>query len=150
MNQNKKPRSSADDIPTVISKPGGADLAQQQFKDEVDINNITNRYTRGTVLDPRSSNPRDPIWGDFTSVDFMDMQNRLVDARMAFDSLPARVRRRFADDPYQLIRFVENLENREEAEYLGLISKKPEEPTMLKADDEAQPKFKPPEGGNAP
>lgn len=127
----------------VVSRPGGESATQQQHKAEADINVITSRYIRtGNVPHPGATGA---MFGDFTSLDFLEMQNTIVDANNYFSRLPSRVRRRFDNDPYQMFRFMEDPENLEEAVKLGLLEKAPvKDPnqTALPLKDE---KEKPPE-----
>ncbi len=96
-------------------------LAQQHFKDECDINNILRQFNITGLL-PES--PLSPRYGDFTGIsDYHTALNRVIAAQDEFDALPAQIRARFANDPAQLIEFLENSDNRSEAEELGLIEK---------------------------
>ena len=62
-----------------------------------------------------------PSYGDFSSVlEFQQAQNILIEAQDAFDALPASLRKRFDNDPAVMLEFIENPDNREEAEKLGL------------------------------
>lgn len=138
--------------------PVGPSLTQQQFKDDADINKITARYIKTNVLGTPGGQPRQPIFGDFTSIDFQTMQNTIADVEQNFNSLPSRIRNRFKNSPYQLIRFVEQPENRSQAIKLGLVDATREEideneqkiaidalkdKKMPIADDEANPNKKP-------
>jgi len=98
----------------------GKTRTQQNFKEESDINVITARYLKTGVF----PNARESagIFGDFTSVDYMEMRNAIADIGQTFDTLPAKVRNKFQNDPYQLIRFVEKPENFEAALKLGLVT----------------------------
>lgn len=95
-------------------------LTQQNFKEGTDINKIVSNYMQTGKM---PVNQRAPIFGDFSSLDFHQMQNRLLDVQAQFQSLPAKLRARFANSPYQLIRFVENPDNYQECLKLGLIIK---------------------------
>lgn len=110
---------------------------QQHMRDETNINTIVNRYLKTGVLGNPNATRR-PMFGDFSSVDFMHMQNAIADIGQNFASLPARVRSRFQNDPYQLIRFVENPDNKAEAIKLGILPddspKKPEAPKVEQTD----------------
>lgn len=107
--------------PRPAPRDPGQDMTQQQFKSESDINNITSRYIRtGVTGNPQSG--RQPIFADFASAeDFQTTLNAVMDAQTSFMMLPSSIRRKFRNDPYQMMRFVEKEENREEAEKLGLI-----------------------------
>lgn len=99
-------------------------LAQQSAKDECDINCILQNMARGVHPDVSG---RQPQYGDFTSTanDYHDALNMVIAAKEAFDGLSADVRARFKNDPAELLDFVHNEENREEAISLGLIPPPP-------------------------
>lgn len=101
-------------------------MAQQHFKDECDVNNILRKY-ESTGLVTHVANGT-PSYGDFSSVlEFQQAQNILIEAQDAFEALPASLRKRFDNDPAVMLEFIENPDNREEAEKLGLVDKKPSE-----------------------
>lgn len=98
-----------------------ASLAQQHFKDECDINNILRQFNITGLL-PEA--PLSPRYGDFTGIsDYHTALNRVIAAQDEFEALPADIRARFENDPAQLIDFLDNPENRPEAEQLGLVQK---------------------------
>lgn len=98
--------------------------AQQQFKDECDINVLFGRYLETgempQVLDGLS-------YGNFEGIfDFQTAMNSVRLAQEQFATLPARIKNRFDNDPQKLIAFLDDPENREEAEFLGLTNKRKE------------------------
>jgi phage internal scaffolding protein len=96
-----------------------ASLAQQHYKEECDINTILQKFNITGLLPENTLSPR---YGDFTGIsDYHTALNRVIAAQDEFDALPAQLRARFENDPAQLIEFLENSENRSEAEKLGLI-----------------------------
>ena len=102
-------------------------LTQQQFKDECDINKIMDRYLRTGVLSDPLQNRGTPKYGDYADIgDYMDHMNKVVEANEMFEALPASIRKRFNNNPGELIDFVMDENNRTEAEFLGLIEKKEE------------------------
>lgn len=97
-------------------------LAQQQFKDESDINVLFGKYLETGEI-PQIDNLRN--WGDTEGLyDFQETMNALVAAQQDFSQLPARVKNRFDNDPAKLITFLNDPENRDEAEFLGLVNKR--------------------------
>jgi phage internal scaffolding protein len=48
--------------------------------------------------------------------------NALIAAETEFAALPAQIRIKFANDPSNLVQFLDNPENRAEAEKLGLVN----------------------------
>lgn len=96
-------------------------LAQQHFKDECDINNILRQFNITGLLPEQPLSPR---YGDFTGIgDYHSALNRVIAAQDEFDGLPATIRARFNNDPAILIEFLEDENNRPEAEMLGLVEK---------------------------
>jgi phage internal scaffolding protein len=98
-----------------------ASLAQQHFKEECDINTILQKFNITGLLPEQTLSPR---YGDFTGIgDYHTALNRVMAAQDEFEALPAQIRARFGNDPAQLIEFLQNSENRPEAEKLGLVEK---------------------------
>lgn len=101
-------------------------LAQQQFAEESDINFIADRYGLSGEM-PQVTNP--PRYGDFSGIfDYQTAHNAVIAANAKFMEFPAKLRARFNNDPQQLITFLENEDNRPEAEFLGLVPKRTQEP----------------------
>ena len=97
-------------------------LAQQQFKDECDINNILRQFN---VTGQLPDAPLSPRYGDFTGIgDYKTALDRVIAAEEEFMSLPAQIRARFNNDAAELIQFLDQDENRAEAEKLGLVEPK--------------------------
>jgi len=106
----------------------GEGRTQQQFKEECDVNNIVEMYGK-TGLWSHSTKPPTamPMFGDFTSApDFLEAQNRFVEANQLFAELPASLRKRFNNNPADYLEFVSKPENTEEAIRLGIATKKPD------------------------
>ena len=94
-------------------------LTQQHFKDETDINNILRQFNITGLL-PES--PLSPRYGDFTGIsDYQSALNAVIAAESEFEALPAQLRARFNNNPEELINFLENESNKDEALALGLI-----------------------------
>lgn len=116
-----------------------ASRTQQHFKDETDINNILRQFNVTGLLPQKAMSPR---YGDFTGVgDYQTALNQVIAAEGEFMTLPAQLRAKFNNDPQELIEFLNNPENIDEARKLGLVNK-PEasapimESTSEKAGDE--------------
>lgn len=94
-------------------------MAQQNFKDECDINYILERFG---VTGELPSGVRQPQYGDFTGVtDYQSALNAVIAADEAFMAMPAAVRARFDNDPAKFVDFVADDANYEEAAKLGLV-----------------------------
>nr|QJB18882.1 MAG: internal scaffolding protein [Microvirus sp.] len=97
-------------------------LAQQHFKDECDINNILRQFNITGLL-PES--PLSPRYGDFTGItDYQSALNAVIAADDGFMALPADLRATFGNDPENLINFLDNPANRDQAIALGLVDGK--------------------------
>ena len=103
-------------------------LTHTDMRKQCDINNIVEQYvSTGTLPTVRGAafTKRYPMFGDFTvGNDYQTIQNTLKASESAFLELPARVRERFHNNPSELVSFLQNEENRNEAEELGLIEKR--------------------------
>lgn len=96
-------------------------LAQQHFKDECDINVLFARYLETGEM-PQVQ--QGLSYGDFTGIfDFQTAMNAVRTAEGVFQQLPARIKNRFDNDPQKLLQFLADPENRDEAEFLGLVTK---------------------------
>jgi phage internal scaffolding protein len=95
-------------------------LAQQNFKDESDINYIVRQFGLTGQLPGQTISPQ---YGDFTGVlDYHSAVNAVLAAQDEFMDLPAQMRARFDNDPAKLIDFLGDEQNREEAIKLGLVA----------------------------
>jgi len=109
---------------------------QQHLSEEADINTIVKRFKLTGQL---PTNIRMPTSGDFTNVPTFDQaMHALVQAREAFQALPAKIRARFHNDPAELVAFCDDPENLQEARKLGLVPKD-ELPPKVEQAGEAPP-----------
>lgn len=111
-------------------------LAQQQFKDDADINvllerfKVTGQLPQGVVL---------PSYGDFsTVVDFRSANDAIRRARDSFMELPAALRARFQNDPQVFLEFCSDKANLPELRKLGLAPEAPPEPSWGAGGDNPQ------------
>ncbi len=118
-----KPRHRYSERHQVLSDTEGPSRTKQSHKDECDVNQILKKY-KATGLIQHVQNTT-PAWGDFTNVDdYQSSINKVIEAQQSFGTLPAHVRKRFENDPGQLIAFLEKNENYEEAKKMGLVQPK--------------------------
>lgn len=97
-------------------------FVQQCFAHECDINNILRNFERTGMLPDSRGQAQYLDVSELT--DYQSALNSVLYAQEAFDSLPAKVRERFANDPALLVDFVLDSNNRDECERLGLIERK--------------------------
>lgn len=93
--------------------------AKQSFKAECDVNNILARYQKTGVLEFRNQN--EPRYGEVPVIDYREALIEVRKAETMFMELPSSVRKRFKNDPGELLAFVQDPANRTEGERLGLF-----------------------------
>lgn len=95
-------------------------LTKQSFKEECDVNEILKRSANGAVTN--GADVRQAMYGDFTNIpsyqESLDLVNR---ANGMFMSMDAFIRERFRNDPREMIAFLQDPKNRDEAIKLGLV-----------------------------
>lgn len=101
----------------------------QEFADECDINYLVKRYaeTGSYFENPLVSPTVRPEFADFSELDASDYQsamNLFVRAKNEFDALPVAIRKRFGYNPKELLDFLNDRANYDEAVSLGLVMKK--------------------------
>jgi len=109
------------DGPNAVSK------TQQSFRQETNINEIIRR-----AIDTGEPPPFKPggTYGDFSILtDYQTALQMVEDADKAFQALPAKVRKRFDNDPAQLLNFLNDPANYQEGVDLGFYEG-PKEPKV--------------------
>jgi len=107
-------------VQTLNTEPS---LTQQHFKDDCDINNIINKYEKTGQLPLSNKVGRYADYSELT--DYQGMLQTIQDAQDAFMELPALIRSKFRNNPGEMINFLQNPNNREEAIKLGLVNPQP-------------------------
>ena len=116
----------------------GPTRAQQQFKEEVDINNIMKKYQKigAAALGPQ----REPQYLDVS--DGLDLQGAITRAQQAeeaFMDLPSSIRREFDNSPIRMYEFLQDPANIERAQELGLLPSEPSEAPAAPPEPEPTP-----------
>lgn len=97
--------------------------AVQDAADEADINTIVRKFG---VTGKIPVLPIQPQYGDFNTVaSFHEAMNLIAETNELFDSQPATIRDKFANNPQNMIDFLENPDNIDESIQLGLRIKAP-------------------------
>ena len=98
-------------------------LAQQQFLEETDINEIVRRFG---VTGQVPVTMRMPMAEDFVGItDYHTAMNAVRAGQESFDALPAELRERFENDPGKFVEFCLDPKNKDEAVELGLAVPSP-------------------------
>ncbi len=112
---------------------------EQAHAGELDINAIVRKYQKTGVLPTNALGK----YGDFSGVeDFHASQDRILSAHSEFLELPPDLRFRFNNDPGELMEFMNDPSNLEEARELGLAAPAAEEgakPAKSEPSDEKDP-----------
>lgn len=98
-------------------------MTKQEFKDQCDINNIIKSFKLTGQITHIARNAAQGMYMDLPDeLDFQTALNTIREAEEAFDSLPAKIRERFQNDPGQFLAFLSDPANKEEATKLGLLN----------------------------
>nr|QJB19316.1 MAG: internal scaffolding protein [Microvirus sp.] len=124
-------------------------LTRQEFAEECDINTIMARYEASGVIS--HVNRAQPMYLDTT--DYPDLQgamDQFREAALAFNALPATVRREFDNDPQKFVDFASDPDSLPRMREWGLAPpvKAPPEPMQVRIVPE--PGLAPPAGGAPP
>lgn len=119
----------------LVSRQDGIDCqaandgrTKQAFKDEADINKMIARFDRTGLLD--NVNVKQGVYADVSELrDYKSALDVVSSANSLFAELPALIRERFENDPAQLIEFLDDPKNVDEAVELGLVVKREESVT---------------------
>lgn len=96
-------------------------FTQQHSKQSCDVNEIIRHYTAGQLITHVSK--FEARYGDGTAVEFKEALDLVNGALSDFQELPSKIRKRFKNSPMELLKFMEDPANRDEAIQLGLINK---------------------------
>lgn len=96
-------------------------FTEQHHKKECDVNEIIRKYDKTGLISHVSR--FEGQFGDLTQMDFKEAQDLIINSKRMFDELPSKIRKRFDNDPGELLKFMENPDNRQEAIELGIIQK---------------------------
>jgi phage internal scaffolding protein len=101
------------------SDPRSRSLTQQHFREQVNINTIM-RKARKTGVMPQFSG--DCYYGDVSQiVDYKDCLDKVNKIGDLFMGMPVEVRNKFKNNPAEIIDFLADEKNEDEARKLGLL-----------------------------
>lgn len=103
----------------------GPGLTKQAFANEVDINKIVAGFEKTGMV--THLNSKEPFYGDVSAlVGYQECLDIVQKADELFMGMDARVRERFKNDPVEMIAFLQDEKNIDEAVTLGMVVKRPE------------------------
>lgn len=103
---------------TRIKSPPGKQAAQQQFKDDADINSIMRKFQKTGTIDHVSKYQSE--YGFATPQSLHEAANVVARAQTMFEELPSLVRNKFSNRPEDFLAFVQDPKNADECIELGL------------------------------
>lgn len=105
----------------------GPSRTKQSFKDECNINNIMIRYEKTGIMEHIKKTGGS--YEDYTDLptDYHTACNQVIAAQDMFQSIPARIRASFDNDPGEFLAFVSNSENMDQMVEMGLAQRRPPE-----------------------
>lgn len=122
MSEKKRERA----VPRFLSPGGKKSMTKQSFKKECDVNVILKKYGQTGVIPHINASPG--VYADVSNVpDFATAHNMVVESQARFNTLSKEVRAKFRG-PLDLLAFLSDGKNRDEAIRLGLVNK-PAAPT---------------------
>lgn len=105
-------------ILTVNQEPSKTD---QQWKEDCDVNNIIRKFLKTGQIN--HLNHKQGSYADVSEIpDLLEATMQIQQASDLFSDLPSQVRKRFNNSPLDMIDFLKNPENFEEAQELGLLN----------------------------
>lgn len=106
---------------------------------DANINNIVGRWLT-TGNPPEHINLHTPKWGDFsTAGTYHDMANRVASVAQSFARLPSKIRRKFENQPEQLMDYLSDPANYPEAIELGILDPSLQPPNDPAPDSDSGP-----------
>lgn len=109
--------SGSTKVVTINNEPS---LAIQSQKDQSDINKIMDKYYKTGMVTHLSR--KQGQYADLTQIkDYQSSLQTVIDANASFMTLPSAVRKKFQNNPQELLQFLEDPNNKQEAIQLGLI-----------------------------
>lgn len=101
----------------------GVSLTKQSFREEADINEIIRRFDKNGMV---NINLREGFFGDVSNIrDYKEASDLVLEADRLFMGMSAEIRNRFQNDPAQMIAFLDDPKNLDEAVKLGICNPKP-------------------------
>lgn len=128
-------KTSGDPYPTILrsydrlegvvvefdeDEPKSQSRTKQSFAEETDVNHIMAKWKKTGTVD--HVNMSQPMYTSYPiPQNYQDAVDLVVEAQEQFQNLDAGVRRRFNNDPQELLAFIADSDNQAEAVTLGLV-----------------------------
>lgn len=107
-------------------------MTKQSEMDACDIHNVLKQYSPAGLQQLISENQARGQYAELPDeIDYQAALNTVLVAEQSFATLPAKIRERFNNDPAQLLAFMANPNNQDEAIKLGLSTDLRPEPEKV-------------------
>lgn len=107
----------------VHSPHGVKSRTREAMKQECDINFILRNYRKSGLVSHVNQYQGD--YGEFLAMDFHEAMNTVAAANAMFETVPAKIRAEFANDPGLFLSFVTNPDNIDRMREMGLAPAAP-------------------------
>ncbi|WNK13115.1 MAG: internal scaffolding protein [Microvirus sp.] len=105
-------------VETINTEPT---MTQQQFQNECDVNLIMKKYEKTGEFTHLTS--KQGIYADFSEIkDYHQMKQQLIEAELAFETLPPQVRLKYNNNPGDLIDALNDPKQQSELVELGILN----------------------------
>lgn len=112
-------------IPARPKLVTGKGKTKQSFKDKVDINKIIKRHHKTGMIE--HINKKEPFYGDVSDIaGYQESLEVVMKANELFGNMSAEIRKKFKNNPMDMITWLQDPKNAQEAFDLGMTVKKPE------------------------
>jgi hypothetical protein len=103
--------------------------SRSDMAESTKINNILNRYNNAGVDFFANKYVNIDLDSDVLNIDLCQdlhsVNNRLIELQSSFiNNIPAKIRREFNNDPIEMIKFLQNEKNHDQAVQMGLLKPK--------------------------
>lgn len=117
----------------------GESRTKQSFRDQVNINTILEKFRKTGMVS--HLNGKRPFYGDVSDIkSYQEALGVVSKANELFSSMSSKIRERFMNDPVNMVNFLSDPKNIDEAVELGMVIKKQNEEVGAKAPvNEAKP-----------
>lgn len=135
-------RSAYSEKPRVQINCGPISRTKQAHREECDINNIMQKYTKTNIIEHARKHQGE--YGFCTSTDFKESLDLINKAQNMFDELPSKARNKFENDPGAFLDYVQDPANQDDLYDLGLAILPPQAPDEIIETLPAPPAAPPP------
>ena len=106
-------------VPTVLDCTGDPGLTEQSHKEDVDMHNIMRQFEKTGIVKHVAAHAG--TYGDYVGAPgFQEAMNIIAKAESMFESVPAKIRAKFDNDPGKFVDFMQAPENYQAILDLGL------------------------------